>query len=236
MPLSKLYLIADDPAVLHPKYSFPPETIQKIKERFVHVTENMLDGLAQELGILRDAVDSALASERKKQEETPCLNDGMTGGELREILDATKRLTALLCGCNRRTSGLLDSGYAFNKTAPRINNRALPTLDDVIQVLGCFYDSCFDDSGNGSDHIRNLLVTGKGRRKGADSLRPQILEAINGIIYSDGNLLSKDDAMCLIEILNLQITEAYVKQWLKGIGTVDRHNALQLHRILNKTE
>lgn len=210
MLLSELQLIADDHEVQFPKYSFPPETVQKIKKRFNHVTESMLDKLAQELDIWRYTLNRLVAMEA--DEETPALNDGKTGAEIRAILKSVQELAGLLKKCNRRTVGLIDEAYAFNKKAPKgITLRGRPAFGDVVHVLDCFSASITDDEGN----IRALLVTGKGRRKGGDILPATILENISSILCPDDDFLGQADTLYLVKLLKLQISEGHVKQWRK---------------------
>jgi hypothetical protein len=225
--LSKVELVPyDHTNPQHTTYAFSPGISSKVrkffaKESLPSVTDDTLDSLATKLyfqhylgGIPSiTANDNPIAIQEAYEENQPT-NDGETGKELIAIKEATETLLSLLDNANPRTQELLAASYTFHRTAPKgIRNRRFPVIEDVFLVLGCFRNSVEEDG-----YMKNLMVTGKGRRPGgADETPYMLLDEMREVFLKNGIDLAEISAakiVSFVKILQINgLTTSYIKTW-----------------------
>jgi len=184
--LSRVPLIPVYPDSLFPAHTFPPEINNKIRKFFIReslpsVTDETLATLATKFGNQRQVNDFFIRT--SSYNKIPPANDGETGKELIAIKEATETLLSLLDNANPRTQELLAASYTFHRTAPKgIEGRRFPEIKDVLLVLECFRNSVVEDG-----YMKNLMVTGKGRRPGgADETPYMLLDDMRKVLACNG--------------------------------------------------
>lgn len=201
-------------------YGFPSHICVKLKTRFPHLTPSLITELATRLGSFRDMNEMF---EGFVPEHPSDADDGKTGKELRAILSSAENLLKLMQSANSRTKYLLEQAYTVQEKAPGgICHKHFPDIEDVRVIL-----SCLTHTIKTSPETVNLLKTGRGRRRGSANGAPySILDLLSEVIcqnyqtdgtgqrvHKNDNNLSQKEALDLVKILEIDITEYYVKRW-----------------------
>lgn len=201
-------------------YGFPPHICNKLKASFPHLTPSLITELATRLGSFRDMNEMF---EGFVPEHPLDADDSKTGKELRAILSSAENLLKLMQDANSRTKYLLEQAYTVQEKAPGgICHKHFPDIEDVRVILSCLTHTIKTSPGT-----VDLLKTGKGRRKGGANYAPYfILDLLSEVIcqnyqtdetgqrvHKNDNHLMPKEALDLVEILEINIAESYIKRW-----------------------